>query len=285
MITVLDRCAVNMFIITISCFVVLLSLPNSVYAWTLPKSGMPLPNGIIGAWQVTKVNIDTGSSRTMHVQYNDPAERRRIVDISQKKITHDGLDGMICVNPTVTARRSTAAELIKDSMGWRGYEPEVPTPKDYELPVGNKKQVNTYWLHCEKGDFGPDTKDISKNTWILPLPDGRLAMRWFDESIIILSRLSANAKPNPSFDCAKAKSSEEKTICGSISLSSLDRSVAEAYANAVKVFKEIEVEDHKGLKRLKTTQKAWLSKRNTCGANPACLKKSMLHQLEVLSKW
>jgi uncharacterized protein YecT (DUF1311 family) len=284
MITTSDRFFVNTIIAMFSCFVVSLSFPNAVHAWMLPKSGMPVPNGITGTWQVTKVNIDTGSSRTMHVQYNDPAEKGRIIDISPNKITHDGLDWMICVNPTVTVRRSTAAELVKDSMGWRGYDPEVPTPKDYELPVGNKKQVDTLWIHCGKGDFGPDTKDISKNTWILPLPDGRLAMRWFDESIVILSRLPANAKPNPSFDCAKAKSPEEKTICGSVSLSSFDRSVAEAYVNAVRVFKEIEVEDHKGLKRLKATQKAWLSKRNTCGANTACLKKSMLHQLEVLSE-
>lgn len=267
----------------LTSMVVIISLPVQICAVSMPKYDKPLPLSLIGTWQVTKVNIDTGATRRLHVQYNDPNEKGRIVVITPDKITNDGLDKMVCTHPTVTVKRSTAAALIKESMGWRGFDPEIPTPKDFELPIANKTMVNTLWINCEKGDFGPGAKDISQNTWIVPLPNGQLAMLWYDDSILILSRLPANAKPKASFDCAKAKTTVEKTICGSVSLASFDLSVAESYKQNIVGFTE--GKDPLAVKRVKASQKAWLKKRDVCGANAACLKKSMEEQLEYMANF
>jgi len=242
-------------------------IPIHAKAKTLPEKGIPLPPAILGTWQVTKVHID-------------PAEKGRIIVINPEKMTHDGLDKMVCTHPTVVVKRSTAAALFKDSLGWRGFDPEIPTPKDYELPISNKTLVDSYWINCTKGHFGPGVKEVGENTWVIPLPNGQLAMLWYDDSILILSRLPVNAKPKPSFDCAKARTPDEKTICGSVSLSSFDNSVAESYANVVRSFKR--EHDSKGLNRLKTAQKAWLTKRNACGVDAGCIKKAMLLQLDFL---
>ncbi len=127
-------------------------------------------------------------------------------------------------------------------------------------------------------------------TWILWLPDGRVAMSWNDASIIILSRAPADMKPVASFDCAKARTAVEKTICGSMELALLDCNVADGYrshleslkgrANGSKTRKASDA-----IKELKKAQKAWLAKRNTCGADPACLAKSMDDQTEFLEKF
>ena len=94
------------------CMVFVIFMPVHVWAWSLPKSNTPLPPAIIGTWQVEKVNIDMGATRTLHVQYNDPAEKGLIVVITPEKMTNDGVDWMVCTHPTVTVKRSTAAVLM-----------------------------------------------------------------------------------------------------------------------------------------------------------------------------
>lgn len=114
------------------------------------------------------------------------------------------------------------------------------------------------------------------------LPDKRLAMRWYDETVLLLTRLPENARPNPSFDCAKAAATAEKTICGSVSLAAFDRSVAESYAYSSKRY--LDDNDKDEVKTLRAEQREWLAKRNACGANPACLQKAMENRLDSLSK-
>lgn len=66
---------------------------------------------------------------------------------------------------------------------------------------------------------------------------------------------SANAA---SFDCQKASTLVEKTICNSADLSQLDTQLAESY--------RIVAADQK------TRQREWLRERNQCGADSNCLK-------------
>jgi uncharacterized protein YecT (DUF1311 family) len=260
-----------------------ISAPFCAWAGSKSRLGTPLPPAIIGTWQVVKVSIDTKATRRLYVQYNDPWLKGRIIHITPEKMTNDCYKKIVCTHPTLTVKRSTAAELFKESMGWRGDDPQIPIPKDYELPIANNAIVETLWVNCENGSFGPPTtSDISDDTWIVPLPNGQLAILWNDNSILILNRLPANAKPKPSFDCAKAKTATEKTICGSVSLASFDLSVAESYSTAIRFFKE-EEQDTKRLKQLKTAQKTWLGKRDACGADAACIKKSMLNQISYLT--
>lgn len=245
---------------------------------------IPVPQNLIGTWQVTSVLIDTGATRRLHVQYNDPALKGRLLRISSERLISD-----ISFDDSITCLKAksmsiTAAALIKNSMGWRGVDPQIPTPKDYGLPLAANAPVEVLRLMGKEGlwcdELGRDGGIMG--AWIIVLPGGGLAMRWYDESILILNRQPANAKPTASFNCSKAATPVEKTICGSVDLASFDLSIMESYTDALMFYKK--GDDPEGLKRLKAAQREWLKKRNACGTNAACLKKSMRKQLNVLSE-
>jgi uncharacterized protein YecT (DUF1311 family) len=255
-------------------------LPSSADSETV----IPVPPKFIGTWQVTNVLIDTGATRRLHVQYNDPALKGRLLTVTSDKLVHDmGFDGSM-TGLKVKSMRMGAAELIRNSMGWRGFDPQIPTPADYGLPLKANAPVEVFrfvgkeGLWC--GGLGRDGGIMG--AWFIVLSDGRLAMRWYDESILILKRLPANTKPIASFNCVKAKTSVEKTICGSVELASFDLSIMESYANALLFYKD--GDDPEGLRRLKAAQREWLKKRNACGTDAACLRESMRDQLNVLSE-
>ena len=255
-----------------------------VSTWGGSKPGKPLSPTLIGTWQVTEVHIDRGTSRRLHVQRNDPALKGRLLTISNKKMTSDISYGDVCDEATALSNRMTAGDLIKSSMGRRWITPEIPTAKDFELPVAENEPLEVLSVSCKDGLWGSELgrREGIRGAWIVVLPEGQLAMRWYDESILILSRLPEDAKPKASFNCSKASTPAEKTICGSIELSSFDCSVAESYFDAVRYFQK--GNDSKGLRRLKAAQKAWLSKRNACGTDANCLRKSMEKQLDVLAE-
>jgi uncharacterized protein YecT (DUF1311 family) len=77
--------------------------------------------------------------------------------------------------------------------------------------------------------------------------------------------------PQPSFDCAKASTTVEKTICSDANLARQDRNVAEAYRQ------KTSGSDEAAKKPIRDAQRAWLASRATrCGtktgaAGVACL--------------
>jgi uncharacterized protein YecT (DUF1311 family) len=189
----------------------------------------------------------------------------------------------------ITHKRMTAGVLIKKSMAGRGLPPETPTPEDYELPLADEAPVDVLSVSCKGRVWGASLGRAGgiRGAWMVVLPTGQLALRSYDETILILNRLPENAKPVASFDCNKAKIPSEKTICRSLSLASFDKSIAEAYANAT-----LDLENDRNVpgwvrsanvEKLKAAQKAWLAKRNTCGADAGCLQKSMEDRLEAFA--
>lgn len=83
-----------------------------------------------------------------------------------------------------------------------------------------------------------------------------------------------------SFDCAKATSNVEKTICADKSLSSLDEQLAEQYQNTL----GNQTADEAASTR--KAQRNWLTERNACDTQAAtehdCLKQSMTRRLATL---
>jgi uncharacterized protein YecT (DUF1311 family) len=183
-----------------------------------------------------------------------------------------------CVKPTVASQRTTAGVLIQTTMSTRSKG--KATAEDYRLGVASGASVDALWISCSEGTLGPNGRN--RGTWIVTLPDKRLAMRWYDETILLLTRRPDNARPSPSFDCAKAAAPAEKTICGSVNLAAFDRSVAESYAAASKRF--LDDDDKDGLKTLRAAQREWLAKRNACGSNAGCIQNALESRLEALSK-
>ncbi len=265
------------------CIILLFFLSVKVWAGPIQNSSKPLPTTLLGTWQVTKVLIDTKATHKPDYQYNDPILKGRLVWISPDRLTMGTPHEKQCNSATVSSMRITPEKLIKDSMAGRGEEPQIPTPKDFGLQLARNLPVDAHRINCNGRLFHPSLGQLDgiNGVWVIVLPNGQLAMRYYGESILILSRLPANAKPKPSFDCSKAKTPVEKTICGSVELASFDLSVAESYKQNIKGFTE--GKDSLAVKRVKAAQRAWLKKRDACGTDAACLKKTMEDQLEAMA--
>lgn len=91
--------------------------------------------------------------------------------------------------------------------------------------------------------------------------------------VLLMSQSTGSAgAANPSFACTGVLTATEKVICSDGTLAALDRSLAAAYRNK---FDGLPVKSADALdevvKSLVMTQKAWLARRNSCGADTACV--------------
>ena len=85
---------------------------------------------------------------------------------------------------------------------------------------------------------------------------------------------------NASFDCSRAHTAVERLICLEPRLGRLDQEIAASFATA----RVTQPDDGAGLM---AAQRAWLQRRDACGANLRCLEQSMdgrLAQLRAMTK-
>jgi len=80
---------------------------------------------------------------------------------------------------------------------------------------------------------------------------------------LLLAASTVAFADGPSFDCAKAASSVEKTICGNDLLQRLDIALSKNYKSMMAVSAELPG----GVQDLRQEQKAWVAKRNKCTTN------------------
>ena len=97
--------------------------------------------------------------------------------------------------------------------------------------------------------------------------------------------LAAAALAAPAFadnrgaiDCAKAKTADEKAICGSIELVQLDAEMS----TELDLLRGLVGMGVRG--NLMEAQKDWLAKRHTCAADAACLRKAYDRRIAELDK-
>jgi uncharacterized protein YecT (DUF1311 family) len=86
----------------------------------------------------------------------------------------------------------------------------------------------------------------------------------------------ASAAVPGAINCAKAKSADEKTVCGSYELGQLDAQLATQYG-LLKGFLAMG-----GRGALMDDQRAWLTQRAACKANAACLRHVYATRIETL---
>lgn len=86
-----------------------------------------------------------------------------------------------------------------------------------------------------------------------------------------------------SFPCAKASTPTEKAICADQGLSKLDERLSAAYREGIKQLSGGSPEETKPLSAVKADQRAWLSERNACGADSACLRTAYERRVAVLT--
>lgn len=236
---------------------------------------------LAGMWRVNGVRLNETLMRRPYYNYDDVRLIGRLVTFSKERIETDMAEGTACDTPKAEVTASTAGRLVAGSMGG-SINGEAPTAKDFNLPLDGAKALNVWWITCQKGDVGPDTPfGPERHNWLAKLTEDQLAMRWYDNTILLLQKLPPNPQPCPSFDCQRATTPTEKQICTSFSLSELDQSVSGALKQVAKGLEDLG--EHRQLKQLHRTQKKWLEERNRCGSNGDCVKKTMHDRLEQLA--
>ena len=88
----------------------------------------------------------------------------------------------------------------------------------------------------------------------------------------------AGESEHPSFDCRKAASVSEKTICANAALSRQDFQLGSMWRTLRDDFS-----DSAQLPQMKADQKAWVAARDKCGADAACMGKLYQERLSVLN--
>ncbi|MDE2280273.1 MAG: hypothetical protein KGK04_11910 [Xanthomonadaceae bacterium] len=253
----------------------------SVLSWPpFAGYGAALPAQLLGRWQVAEVQVNRASERRLDYQYNDPRLRWRIFDFSAAQLINDTPEGYPCIVPQVTETRMQLGKLISGSLA--GVEERGDaTPEDYGLATKPDTVVDVVSIHCGSGPWQGGLGLVNtgvQGSWLYIDADGSMVLRWYGETLLILRHLPEDAKPQASFDCARAATPTERTICGSLQLAAFDRSVASAYRDAYDQF----TSDRASVDPLARLQRRWLRQRDACGADATCLLKSMKRQIDAL---
>jgi hypothetical protein len=230
------------------------------------KDSRPLPDSMLGVWQVTSVLTDKGIKgevQGIDDKYLVPRHLGRIFTISSDQLSINTPGDDVCEAPGLSLQKSTAAKLIANSISTRLFDSSKPTPQDLQLPLVNNAVVDVLYLMCKgklraKDEGMSALADLSNVVWFIDLGKNQFAMSWHDQMVLILNRVPDNARPVASFNCAKAGTVVEKTICASVGLAAYDKSLSQTY-KLVKAYYKSKPNNKVVLAELKTLQKEWLS--------------------------
>lgn len=237
----------------------------------------PTSSTIDGLWQVTQVNIDNETTRTLSYQFNDPRLLGRVINISAQSIENNLPEKDVCTAPTLTIERSTLNQFIGKSMGGD----KSISAKNYALKENGQTEVSLFKIACHSGSFGP--ADNGAGSSFAALNPQKMLVNWYDGSLLQLERLPKDPKPAASFDCAKSTSVVEKTICSDFNLSAYDKSVSQAWLLAKK--QAADAGDKKLVATLNSTQKSWLLQRDKCRDDKDCLADTMQKRIDELTSY
>ncbi|NIE62736.1 lysozyme inhibitor LprI family protein [Burkholderia sp. Ax-1719] len=249
----------------------------SLLTFSISSFSNEFQEAIKGKWQVAEVHINTESPRTPFYAWNDPRLVGRFFTFTTNAITNDTPDDSECATPSVKEVPMRLQELVTKSMGGNA------TATAYRLDLGKSTSAEGMLVYCNEKlwneDLGLD--EGVRGSWLSLASTDRMLLKWRDETILVLYRIHDNQKYSPSFDCSKSDAKTESEICNSVELSAFDRSVSQAYKLALSQNRAAGNDS----RSLKLEQKAWLKKRNQCGADRACLLSSMKKRLDDLSNF
>ncbi|HBA87815.1 MAG TPA: hypothetical protein DCZ75_07430 [Geobacter sp.] len=142
---------------------------------------------LIGKWEVTGVRLDETLMRRPNYNYDDPELVGRWMLFSRKSILTNTPEDTSCQHPLVRSEVETIEGLVGRTMAKAKYS--GGETNKFALPVDTMKNVEVLWVTCKKGHIGPDTPFGPENfNWIARLSDNELAMRWYDNTILLLKR-------------------------------------------------------------------------------------------------
>jgi hypothetical protein len=177
------------------CVVFLITV-RAGYAATTDSPPLPFPEQILGEWRVKSVLVDLGSGRKMEYQHDDPRLVDRSFSFEPTKIVDNAPEARECAAPRFFRTSLRLSKLLALTFASRGEPSSPPGSHDFELPVSGDPLVEAYSIECQPGRFGPRALKSARKTlggdsvgtWVVKLPEGLLAIRWYDETILILNR-------------------------------------------------------------------------------------------------
>lgn len=103
-------------------------------------------------------------------------------------------EGTHCRNPIIEPEKTSIEELVDRTMGKGMYSED--SHNKFELPIDTSNEVEVFWVRCKEGHFGPDYPFGPKGqNWIAKLSRNKLAMRWYDNTILLLKRVQILSEP------------------------------------------------------------------------------------------
>lgn len=238
-----------------------------------------IPEELLGQWEVREVHLDTSSGRTFHYGWNSPLLQWRIISFEKSHISNNTPEKSIpCNAPRAEVEFKNVSKMLNALLGY-GKHADQSAAEHYKLDIPKNLNAKFIKINCSDGAWNGaisaaknTSERFSNGAWLFLLKEDEIALRWYDQTILILKKIHPNTKPTPSFPCEKARLNAEIAICKSHELAGLDKSVAAAY-NTLLNFMKNEIPND--VSRVRHEQNKWLKTRNSCGADTSCLSKSM----------
>lgn len=243
-----------------------------------------------GTWQVVGASVSTEREDRLLYQRNDARLVGRFITFLPDQITSDLQEAFGCKQLRwVVTHTSLDALLIQTlqrtkpaSSGAAGQAGQQARAFGLLLSAPADQPTDVQWLACSQGSLGPLNEAASapkgSQTWLVSAPQGQRHMLWYGDTVLTLKAVPAGSRTRPSFACNRARLAAERSICASNSLASLDKSLATAWADALKACEG----QPACLQPLRQQQKAWVKQRNQCVRDEACLLQALRDRLESL---
>jgi uncharacterized protein YecT (DUF1311 family) len=246
--------------------------------WLL--AGETSPSTPPSIWVVEQVRSDPATDNASKRYFlDDPRLVGRRVILASRSAELDDGSGKCAVLARRVVWQTPNAALATHLYRRGARRSSHPTPANLGLKSLKKFVPVTSYRCAGPGDVPPGR--IWTGSASFPLPNGRLALIWQDEIVMVLAPASRVQASQPNFSCAvtQPRTSEQK-ICSDPGLAAWDRSVAKAYAWARDGSAEIgPVQDVDALIR---EQRVWIAGRNACGTNRTCLLEQMAGRVSAL---
>ena len=233
-------------------------------------------SGPQGDFTVVAARLDRaiGNAQALY-QEDDPQLVGRIVSFGPAR---GAFDDMTCSSLRATAERTTARVFFRQVFPKRAspnYAP-YPAPADFRLPISPTAPLRGVRFRCASGSRDGSAADQWTQAAAFALPQGRWGLEWGGDFVLVLAPRPRGTPIRAGFDCAKAATPVERTICMDAGLAGWDRSVAVAYRAALSA--------SGGDPTLVQSQKQWLAERLKCGTNKSCLHEVMSLRTANLAK-
>jgi uncharacterized protein YecT (DUF1311 family) len=233
-----------------------------------PPSSGQVPASLTGTWEVEHVGVDLADQMHWPMRPDDPTLRFRRLVIGPEEVRLSG-SKLACKQTVWKPRPATWGQLF--ARGFLRSGGKKPVPSDFGFRVRKEEATKAYSLCPASGTIATFPQDV----WVAPQGVDSLAMHFDTQVLLILKKIPPDSKPQASFDCAKATTPVEKTICGSLELASWDRSVAAAWSNLLRGRTAKHPQFHE-------EQKRWLRERDACGTNVACIEDHLARRVGEL---